>query len=785
MGLVSGSITSLVNGVSQQPDWMRLPSQGTIQENAMSSLVQGMTRRPPTEHIARVSPTTFGDAFLHTINRDSSHQYSVVLTNGNLRVFDMADGSEKTVAFPSGKAYLNSASPSTMFACTTIADFTFVMNKDVTVTETNAGNIVDNSMFVYVKQGFYNCNYAVFIDNVQQALLTTAATGAASQTDTIAGTLYTQLVSALGAGWTLNNFGSVIQIKKNDNSVHDIKAIDSQGNTAMFAFARSIQNFTDLPPFAYNGTIVEVRGASSNAFDAYWVKFFGSDNTWKETVKPEDEARPTPSTMPWKLTQEVDGTFTFDVIDWGWRAAGDATTNPSPSLIGRKINDIYIHRNRLFLLADQNFVASRIGGDHYFELYAATSTTTLDTDPLDVGLSSTSDTVPIARHAVSFADDLMIFTDPGQFRVGGGDILTSQTVKATLTAGYAARLRAKPVTNGKLIHFAIEKGADSGVREGFIDSNSQVFDAPDITVHVPTYISGAVTRLCSAINFDALFVLADGAPNKVYVYKWFIENNQKLQSSWSQWVFPSGDTVLSISYITGSIYMLIARSTGVFLERVRLDESYKDTGLDFSVRLDRKCSATGVYDAANNWTTWTLPYDLTGLSPVGAFGSAFEAPGFQLPELTISNAAAGVVKVTGADLSAGPCFFGVRYTQTYRLSQVFLAAQGQGGAGGSRAAITDGRLQLRTLYFNHDTTGYFQVTVTSLGRSPYVYHYSPNDIGQMQLGVVDLSPGRFRVPVRAENTKVTIDITSDSHFPCSILSFDWEGEFTMRSRRTT
>lgn len=781
MSLVSGSIPSLVNGVSQQPPWMRLPSQGEIQENAMSSLVKGVDRRPPTEHIARLSATSFGDAFLHTINRDEDRRYSVVITDGDLRVFDLATGTEKTVNFPNGKAYLAAANPEDAFACSTIADFTFVMNREVEVEEENAANTVDNSLWVYVKQAFYNCSYGVYVDGVLQGEHTTAATGNQPQTDAIAAALASDLTTNLGAGWTITHARSVIQIKKDDNTAHAVESYDSQGNTALVSFGRSIQNFVDLPPNAFGNTIVEISGNTSNAFDSYWVSYNSAKQSWEETVKPEDEARPDPDTMPWKLTHELDDTFTFDKIDWGWRTVGDASSAPSPSLIGRTVNDIYIHRNRLFILADQNAIGSRPGGENFFELFPATATTGLDSDPIDVGLSSSSSAVPIARYAVGFADDLMIFTAPGQFRLGGGDILTAATVKASESASYATMLTARPATNGKLIHFAIEKGEDSGIREGFIDTNSEVFEAPDITVHVPHYIRGKVRQLVSAINFDTLFLRADGATNKVWVYKWFIENNEKLQSAWSTWVFPPADKVLSLSYIDGHLYLLIERSSGVFLERARLDVTHVDTGLPFSIRLDRKVAAVGVYDSGANHTTWTLPYNLTDLTPIGIYGADFQGKaGFQLPALTIVNAAAGTVRIAGKDLSDGPCYFGVRYTTRYRPSTIYFPLSD----GDRRSVVTDGRLQLRHLFINYTDSGYFQVSVSSLGRNPFIYTFTPNVVGQtFVVGTPQFTTGSFRVPVRAENTKVTIDITSDSHYPCSILSFDWEGEFTLRSRR--
>jgi len=785
MGLVSGSVSSLVNGVSEQPPWLRLPSQGSVQENFMSSLVDGLNRRPPTEHVARLQATPLAPTacFIHTINRSEAEKYSVVLTNGDLKVYDLADGSQKTVNFPNGKGYLSTSTPKTSFTCTTIADFTFVTNRDVVVTEENAGLPLSNSMYVYIKQSFANTNYSVYIDGTLVSTVTVGSPAVA--TDVIASTLCTQLRAAIGhpTPWVIDVQKNVVIITAADGSPHWISTNDSQGDTGMVGWTKAIQRFEDLPRIAIDGTVVEITGSSSNAFDSYWVIYNANKQQWEETYKPQDRARPTPATMPWKLTRETDGTFTFNVIDWKWRSAGDADSNPSPSFIGQRINDVLIFRNRLFALADQNAVGSRAGGENFFEFYATTATTTLDTDPVDIAINSSTSEVPLARYGVPFGDDLLIFTEPGQFRLGSADqALTPNTARVSPTAQYASQLTAKPVTNGTLVHFAIEKGGDSGIREGFVDPGAEKLRADDVTIHVPTYLNGTINDMLSLTNRDMLLVTTSGAPNVVGVYKWYIENNEKLQSSWSKWVFPSGDAVLDIGYVEGELYLIVSRSTGVFLERMRLEASYADSGLPFSVRLDRKAAVTGVYDAVNNWTTWTLPYDLTGLTPVGVFGSAFtNKAGFIIPNLVVVSAAAGTVRVAGQNYGGNPCHFGVRFTSRYQLSRISVPIQ-TGGKG--VAAMTDGRLQVRDVFFSHADTGHYTVTCTYPSRPDKVYSFSPLTIAETALtGQVAFSTGRFRVPARGKNDLLTIEITDDSQYPCSILSFDWEGEYTLRSRR--
>ena len=54
MALVSKTIPNLVQGVSQQPEVLRLSSQFTSQLNGFSSVVEGLKKRPNTKHIKKI-----------------------------------------------------------------------------------------------------------------------------------------------------------------------------------------------------------------------------------------------------------------------------------------------------------------------------------------------------------------------------------------------------------------------------------------------------------------------------------------------------------------------------------------------------------------------------------------------------------------------------------------------------------------------------------------------------------------------------------------------------------
>ncbi|WP_109798681.1 phage nozzle protein [Novosphingobium meiothermophilum] len=132
MSLVTRTIPSLNNGISLQPPILRSADQTEDELNTWVDIARGVSRRPPTQHVADLNVTNIEDAFVHHINRDKNERYIVVIADGALRVFDGATGEEKTVTAPFGWGYLAGA-PAGAFKAVTVADYTFIVNSSVTV----------------------------------------------------------------------------------------------------------------------------------------------------------------------------------------------------------------------------------------------------------------------------------------------------------------------------------------------------------------------------------------------------------------------------------------------------------------------------------------------------------------------------------------------------------------------------------------------------------------------------------------------------------------------------
>jgi len=735
MALVSSSIPNLANGVSQQSPSVRLNSQAEEQVNAFSSIISGLRKRPPTQYLATLvtDAVSTGNYFIHTINRDVTERYIVVADNTSLRVFGF-DGVEYTVSTPQGYSYLSNGNPLIDFKSVTIADYTFILNKAVTtVVNPSTSTAAWPEAIVHCKQGNYSTDYKIYLDDVEKASYTTSDTVKADlKTNNIANQLATQLVANSGSVYTITWDGSAVLIQRTDGQDFTLRTEDSYGNQALIGAKGSIQRFSDLPRRAFDGVKMKVVGEESSEADNYYVEYESGDTAqgiWKETLADGEDSTLDNSTMPWKLTREADGNFTFQPNEWDSRAVGDSFSSPDPSFVGRKLNDIFFHRNRLGVIADENVIFSRSGS--YFSFYPETVTTVLDTDAIDVAVSHTK--VSILRHAIPFNETLLLFSDQTQFMLSAGDSLTPATVSINQTTEYESSLQAEPVGAGEYIYFATNREGYTGVREFAVQADTSSNVAIDATLNVPRYIKGKATSLVSNTNEDMIFVLTDGVHSTptCYVYKYLRRDGQALQMSWSKWEFPFADRILNVSVIESTAYWIIQRGSSITLEKMQLQEAPKLLANGEMVYLD--AIAAGTVPLANQ------------------------------------------VAVT----LGGESFVGYPYTMSYTFSTQYKRSQ---GAGGSQVTDTSGRLQLRQFKLLYQNTGNFTVTTDTQGLI-HTYGFSGKPLGLLNLGVVALDSGSFKFPLLSKNDRVSITVSNDTPYPSTFQSAEWTGYYTTKSRR--
>jgi hypothetical protein len=316
-----------------------------------------------------------------------------------------------------------------------------------------------------------------------------------------------------------------IVIKRIDKADFTIRATDSWGNEALIGIKGAVEAFTDLPSQVPEGTIVEISGSESNDFDSYFVKYV--EGIWKEIVKPGSQLKLDSTTLPHKITRTGVNEFTVSSIEWDEKKVGDDDSAPNPSFIDRTLNDIFFFKNRLGFLSGDAIILSKSGS--YYDFYPTTATDVLEDDPIDVSVSTNQ--VSILKNALpSYNANLLIDAGNQQFIMASGDnVFSPKTVTIEPVTSFITDTKCQPVSAGANAYFVVPDGNFSHIREYFIQPETLINDAADITAHTPRYIPRNIVQMVTNSINDLIVTLSSDDRKTLYVYKYFWNGNEKIQ----------------------------------------------------------------------------------------------------------------------------------------------------------------------------------------------------------------------------------------------------------------
>jgi hypothetical protein len=806
MPLISSSIPNLINGISQQPSALRLASQCEQMVNCMPSPVEGLKKRPPSQHIAKLFSGSAGAGcpFTTIVDRDGTIQFLVLILDNDIKVFGL-DGSTKTVAKPDGTSYLNiTGEPSAVFRVASVADYTFIVNREKTaaMAATTSPTWGTKSM-VFIKSADYATTYSITVNATTVTETTANAGGTAPSTVAIASALRNSLAAALGAGWTITASDYIVRIVKDDGTDYALGSSDTRIGTATVPIKGTVDTISDLPTKAEHGFIVKILGSAASGADDYYVKFVATAGSgfghgiWQETVAPGITYLFDAATMPHVLIRNNDGTFTFQKFTWAGRLAGDAITAPNPSFIGATIQNVNLFRNRLALLADENVIMS--AADAYDRFWPESVQTVVDSDPID--LSAGSRKINLLTSSLAFADVLLIFSRNGQFRLSGGNAvaasLTPKTATITQITAFEMSNTVDPVIVGRTMYFSVPRGEYGGLREFFLpDASGPVPTSEEVTAAVPRFLPSNLSNLVATAAEEAVYAVSKDQPRRVYLYKFLFQGDDKLQSAWSYWEFNAGKSLIGADLVDSDLYVVVQYSDGVYLEQIVTHPETVDAGTTVEMLVDRKVTeasctvALTTPSGLDTQSTITLPYPIntstSNMAVVGRFFAGNSLMHGQVVQILSSTAAGGAggngtLTVRG-DLTGAKFFVGELYDMLYEFSTQYLKEQPPGGG---MAVISGPKLQLRTWTMLFDKSSSFSIKVTPRGRDTMTYPYTGFEIGdqEISLGELAIRTSKFRVPVMAQNIEAKIEVVSFSPLPCRLQSAEWEGFYHTRAAR--
>lgn len=765
--LVEQSIKTLYQGVSRQPDPVRLPGQMEHADNILVSVVTGgFESRPASRHITNFDFIGEDDSpAVYAYSRDNQEQYVIVINNDTLRVFDL-DGVEYTVNSPDGLAYIQDCGDQDI-SFVTIADYTLICNRNKVVEMLPTSYVSPNQALINCRTTNANTSYTIKIDGSTVWSLTTSAALSSTQ-------VQSNIMSgmSLPAGYTKATLDQTVVITGPGD--FEISHTGSDPSFGPWSMREVVGKREYLPLAAPEGYRIRV-GANVDGEDfGYWAKFDSNEGGWAESSDPYEDNEFDPTTMPHFLVREADNSFTFQHGDFVSRIAGDVETVPNPEFIGAKISSLVFHRNRLGFVSGETVFFSQAG--KYFTFWPDFSTQSLDSDAF--GLTVSSDTVNNLRHATGFRKSLFLTSDKAQFEVSGANLLTPSTASVDLSTSYLTEEKCSPITLGNTLYFAAQSGRDAIVFEYQYDDASVSNVASDITLHALGYIPAPIIRMTGDPTNDMIMALCEREKNALYVYKMYMDGGSKAQSAWMRWTYGDNASIKWMQVIDGELFLIINRDGTTCFEKTFLRYELSPEKHPYQVSMDRQVKITGTYDNLTGLTTWTTPYPHLNLSrivlstdfPVGLIGEV----------LNVSYPTDNTITAFG-DFSAGEAIIGQVFNSLVTMSRLYPRDPQN-----MRATITSGRFQVRNITFNFKDTGYFQVGVAPIFRNTKTYSFTGRVVGSgsNRIGIPAIAElGSFKVPVMSKADGVTITVSNTSEKPFNITSVDYTGFFNEITRQ--
>jgi hypothetical protein len=346
--------------------------------------------------------------------------------------------------------------------------------------------------------------------------------------------------------------------------------------------AGSVPTFQDLWPASYWADVkLRIQQSNYSQVEGYYV--YSDGTTWEESTGYNIKTTLDPATMPHKIVRWYDGSFKVAPCLWEDRLIGDDDSAPIPSFIGQPINNLFFQQDRLSFITDNTIIMSRSGD--YFNFFPKTALEILDDDPIDIGIGSIKSSRLL--EALPFNKQIILRGETSQHLLSfSGSYLSPATTALDITTMYRTYSDSISASVGSNLYFLTPVKGYTQVMEYFIQPETYLEDAADITKQIPKYIKADADKFCKVLSCpekDMLFVFTNlGETSEFYVYNYLWQGGQKPVSSWNTWKL-SGK-IIDAEVVGTNLYLLVNDGITRFL-KLSLDTDSLNY-LDLPFRLD-------------------------------------------------------------------------------------------------------------------------------------------------------------------------------------------------------
>ncbi len=800
MALVSDSIPYMVQGISQQPDEVRRTYQGAIQINAQSSLVDGLNKRPPTEHVAKLLTNSASNVASHLIDRGVGSRFVLILQSDNtlagtsLKIFDVTNGTESTVTVSTTDlSYLVCANPRDDIRFLTVLSKTYILNKNSTtaMATTRSPNVTFSEV-----QRFSDLSSSAAVGSIHKIVgdsddkfstffvEKTASTSVFEET--VAPNTFIQIDAATmphqltqsGSNFTFNTI-SWSQRTVGDTDTNKDPSFIGKKITSLFFFKNRFGVTADE----------KVVFSESGEFD----------NFFRTSVTSPSDSDPIDVDVTHTRVSKVEHAIPFNeqLLLFSQQSQFFIESNGALSSDSISINPASHFEMDVDMppvAAGVNVYFAQVSGgfSRIRELFVATDLDTHDAADITAHVPKF---IPknVYRASASTSEDIIYFlsadtpsriycykynwagTDKNQsawsfFEYNSQDtILWMETVENKTFmlvsrsdgvflefSDYLVPADANLTFNARLDR----KVSLTGSYNSGTDTTTWTlpYEVPTSTPVVAVRGATVATSVTKTVT-----VVDPGGGNKFFI---------------------DGVQQATLNLTEGNTYIFNYPSAHPFRLSTTADGTHGG-GSEFT---------TGVTHNSSTQLTFVVPTDAPPLfyycanhSGMGGIANTPAASSGANSGTTVTTTRPSVTTVVASGDHSGSSFFlGLEYEMRYRFSTQYVReGSGLSTVVGEKMARNEGRLQLRRWQVTYRDTGFFNIEVQPKGRPLKTYEFTSAQVNlpSAQPDRVSLDSGTFRFPIMARNTDVTVDIKTSSYLPAQFTQAEWEGNYSVQTRR--
>jgi len=563
----------------------------------------------------------------------------------------------------------------------------------------------------------------------------------------------------------------------------------------------------------------------------YPRKNFGSDGpgAWYECAKPGLPHIINHDSMPHQIrkVKGIFGTeFLVQPVNWADREVGDDVTNPIPRFVGlpkrtrfrngnlgaprvepRYINNAMFYRNRLCFLTGEAVVMSQPIENIEFErfnFWKSTATTLLDTDPIDILVTSK---MPSTLYdAIIVNSGLLLFSPNVQFLLSTNqDILSPKTAEVNEISSYRFNEKTEPISMGTTVAFMSDAGKNGRLFEMTNIGRDQQPEVLEQTKIIADLIPENLDQITHSKE-NGIVIAGKFQDRELWVYRYFNDGVERKQAAWVRWELTGNLVYMTI--INDVLFTIVSnifdnvKTEGwdvVTMQRIDLKETVWSAIVeDYNFRGGER---EGKYQAHLDNYRVAWPTDMQYYKhlnqtyfelPLGYFSDK-RLVGYTLkygkyqgraiyPIVEIKNNR--TLCILDGNWSDTRLMIGYEYEYLVEFPTIYPTQS----AGNITKADTNCNLIVHRVNLSLGQNGVYETTLKRRGHhEPYIQMYEARHEDEYVADDVAFDTAYNQtVPIYERNTNFSPNpygfyLSSNHPSPCTLISMSWEGEYTNKN----